>query len=473
VAARFAGRPSRATRPTFAPGGRRIKRLPDDTPDGCAGSSAFKLKMSSRTIFMIRPPLALDDAADDLFLNRGDNSIVRIDQSGTVQARRLLVTSVPGFRAAGIGVSPDARTIWVSGTVPGGGGVVLKAAAFGQGAVTEAMLAAASAGDEVAQGSDLFVMDMDAARGLGPLFNSTSCASCHFAPSIGGMGTTPESFVLPVGRATPGVYSELLGHGGPVSRQNVVDGCGVSAGLPAAANVASLRSAMTLRGTSPLDFIREVDVDAARAAQPEAVRGHKILLADGLTGRFGWKAHSPTLVEFMGEALRDEMGVTSSLQPRDLFAACGADDPAARADGVAATALVAFLNQTDPPAPGATCLVSSGAAVFSAIGCASCHTPSFSGPGARQIHAYTDLLLHDMGPGLADGIVAGSAGGSDFRTAPLWRVSERDPFLHDGRAATIEAAILEHGGQASGAADAYRALDDAARQALRDFLDCI
>jgi CxxC motif-containing protein (DUF1111 family) len=139
---------------------------------------------------------------------------------------------------------------------------------------------------------------------------------------------------------------------------------------------------------------------------------------------------------------------------------------------VPATALVAFLNGVDPPQP-ATCGAMPGAVVFAAAGCASCHTPAFSGPGTRQIRAYTDLLLHDMGEALADGFEQGSATGNEFRTAPLWRVADRAHFLHDGRAVTIPDAILAHGGQAAGAAAAFAALGDDARQALLAFLDCI
>jgi CxxC motif-containing protein (DUF1111 family) len=134
--------------------------------------------------------------------------------------------------------------------------------------------------------------------------------------------------------------------------------------------------------------------------------------------------------------------------------------------------MAAFLNTIDPPVPPADCLTSPGAAVFSSIGCATCHTPLFAGPG-RTINAYTDLLLHDMGPGLADGFVQGSATGNEFRTTPLWRVSERAHFLHDGRAATIPDAINIHGGQAASAAAAFRGLSPQDRQALLDFLNCL
>jgi CxxC motif-containing protein (DUF1111 family) len=122
--------------------------------------------------------------------------------------------------------------------------------------------------------------------------------------------------------------------------------------------------------------------------------------------------------------------------------------------------------------PAAACLASAGATTFATLGCTGCHTPSFPGPG-RTINAYSDLLVHDMGAGFDDHFVAGSAGGTEWRTAPLWRVSDRVHFLHDGRAATISDAIAAHGGQAAPAAAGFAALDASTRQALLDFLGCI
>lgn len=241
--------------------------------------------------------------------------------------------------------------------------------------------------------------------------------------------------------------------------------------MPHQANAISVRNAMTLRGTSLLDFIRERDVDTVRAAQAVSVQGHKNILADGRMGRFGWKAHQATLVEFMGEALRDEMGVTNDITEKDLVRGCGAKKR--KADALVPTALIAFLNQIDPPQPSAECLGSPGAIIFGSIGCATCHTPTFSGPGTRIIRAHTDMLLHDMGPGLADGFEQGSATGSELRTAPLWRVSDRSHFLHDGRASTISDAITAHSGQGTAAAAAFGSLSATDRQALLHYLNCI
>jgi len=132
------------------------------------------------------------------------------------------------------------------------------------------------------------------------------------------------------------------------------------------------------------------------------------------------------------------------------------------------------LNTIDPPAPAAACINSTGAALFESTGCSNCHSPSLAGPGARQmVQLYSDLLLHDMGPGLADQMRQGSALGNEWRTTPLWKLSERGKFLHDGRAMTITDAIMAHGGQAQTARDQFVALDSASKRDLLAFLGCI
>jgi len=117
---------------------------------------------------------------------------------------------------------------------------------------------------------------------------------------------------------------------------------------------------------------------------------------------------------------------------------------------------------------------SAGQLVFQSIGCATCHTPSLPGPGARgPIYPFSDLLLHDMGPALADRMQQASAQGDEWRTMPLWRVSERGRFLHDGRASNLNDAIAAHGGQALHARDLFLALAAPDKQALLAFLNGI
>jgi CxxC motif-containing protein (DUF1111 family) len=323
---------------------------------------------------------------------------------------------------------------------------------------------------------------MTTTQALGPLFNEQSCSGCHNTPAAGGMGSDAQSFVTRIARTQQGGFELLPGHTGPIARQHSIaelgSPCGLPTGVPPQANLTSRRSAMTLRGTAMIDNILESQLRAAAIdpAVPAPVRGRVNLLPDGRIGRFGWKAQTATLVEFMGEAFRDEIGVTNPLAPTDLVNGCGAHILKPEMDALPLTALVAFLNTIDPPVPAAACTASPGAAVFAAVGCANCHKPSYAVPGGGTTlvpRLYSDLLLHKMGPGLSDGFEQGTATGAEFRTAPLWRVSDRTHFLHDGRATSILDAILLHGGQAGDAVAAFNALSSADRQALLAFLGCI
>jgi hypothetical protein len=418
----------------------------------------------------------LGAGSDFYVLNRGNNTIVRMTQSGEiVDEREILAPDAEGFRVNGLAVSDDARWIWVTATLPDHNGVVLQMPTFGAGPVTTSLLDHTGTTGAIAQGAAFFALPFTRDQRLGPLFNGRSCDSCH---NGGGMGTSADSFVRRVAKIEDGMFDPLIGHGGPIARQHSVDELGVPCGLPIGdppqSNTFTSRSAMTLRGTSLIENIRPADIAAVRAAQPAGVRGRLNILADGRVGKFGWKAQTATLVEFMGEALRDEMGVTNPVASHDLVAGCGASILKPEADATALTSLVAFLNTLDPPTPTAACLAAPGAAVFNTTGCATCHTPSLPGPGnATPVRLYSDLLLHDMGPDLADGFAQASASGTEFRTAPLWRVSDGVRFLHDGRARTIQEAIDAHGGQATAARSAFRALSGVDIQALIEFLSCI
>jgi CxxC motif-containing protein (DUF1111 family) len=364
---------------------------------------------------------------------------------------------------------------------------------FGAGRVTTSMIGHArngGANGAVAQGLDVFVNDLGPEQGLGPLFNGRSCDNCHndvaAAPFPGGMGVSPETFVIRVAHVENGLFDPLLGLGGPIARQRSITEFGIPCDLPTGispeANATSRRSAMTLRGTSLLDNIRVADLERVRLLQPLSVQGRLNRLADGRVGRFGWKAQTASLVEFMAEAFRDEIGETSPLAPKDLVSGCGTTRTP-KLDAEPLTSLVAFLNTIDPPVPTAACLASRGAALFAeptegGIGCATCHRPTMFGPGnsganPTTIRPYTDLLLHDMGPRLADGFFQEAANGNEFRTAPLWRVSDRLHLLHDGRAGSLREAIEAHGGQAASAVGRFLSLTLTEQQDLLDFLGCI
>jgi CxxC motif-containing protein (DUF1111 family) len=192
------------------------------------------------------------------------------------------------------------------------------------------------------------------------------------------------------------------------------------------------------------------------------------------------RASDILIVEFMGDASRNEIGLTNSLQPRDEVDGCGANRHPPDVDALVLELGATFLSSINPPVPLVSVFdptgshPSAGQQLFQSIGCASCHTPQLPGPGARApIFAFSDLLLHDMGPELADQMQQGSAQGNEWRTMPLWRASERRRLLHDGRAATLTEATAAHGGQAQQARDLFHGLAEGDKAALLAFVNGI
>jgi CxxC motif-containing protein (DUF1111 family) len=222
---------------------------------------------------------------------------------------------------------------------------------------------------------------------------------------------------------------------------------------------------------------------------------------DGTITRFGWKAQNKSLLTFAGEAYNVEMGITNQLFPQErdetpgcLFNATPEDtlnftstpNPAVLSD---IEAFANFMRLLAPPTPApATPSTESGRSTFAKIGCAQCHTPSLttgkmiaSGSSTRPSAAlsnqtanlFSDLLVHHMGQGLADGITQGGAGPDEFRTAPLWGVGQRVFFLHDGRTTNLVDAIRDHksrGSEANRVIDRFNKLNTQEQQQIIDFL---
>jgi len=227
---------------------------------------------------------------------------------------------------------------------------------------------------------------------------------------------------------------------------------------------------------------------------------------DGTISRFGWKAQNKSLLLFASEAYNVEMGVTNQLftQERDetpgcLFNATPEDTlnftPTSPSGGNPNTAVISdieafanFMRMLAPPAPAAAASSGKGRATFEKIGCAHCHTPSLTtGPkiasGSSTVpsaalsnqtaNLYSDLLVHHMGKGLADGITQGGAGPDEFRSAPLWGVGQRVFFLHDGRTSNLVEAIREHrskGSEANKVIEHFERMKVREQQEVIDFL---
>ncbi len=372
--------------------------------------------------------------------------------------------------------------------------------------------------------------------GLGPIFNAQSCSSCHFKDGRGQPPTrerVPELGLLlrlsvadrdgrprPVAlyggqlqdRAINGVPAEgririthrpvrgRYGDGTPYTllkpRYEIVDRA--FGPLPKDLQI-SPRVAPAVFGVGLLEAVAErVITDHADpgdrdgdgiSGRPNRV-GSERSGGDAL-GRFGWKANVPTVEQQNAGAFNGDIGITTPIFPTENCSA-GQDACRAAANGgspeVDAKKLdrVTFYTRTlavparrdiDDAATAA------GERSFASLGCTACHRPELRTADTdvqalsdQIIRPYTDLLLHDMGAGLADGRPDGLASGSEWRTAPLWgiglvqTVNRHSRFLHDGRARNLQEAILWHGGEAAGAMRRFRALPRADRQNLIAFM---
>jgi CxxC motif-containing protein (DUF1111 family) len=238
----------------------------------------------------------------------------------------------------------------------------------------------------------------------------------------------------------------------------------------------SVRNAPPLYGLGLIDRISDATIRTAATASG-ASKGRPHMVRDALgnehVGRFGWKADTATLEQFVGEAFRNELGITNPIAPVDLVApsgSCGQRASAAlKDDGTAVRAVTAYIASLPPPPSRVGPQHREGEQLFSAIGCVACHTPTLSADGI-DVALYSDLLLHDLGPAMDDRVVQGDAIGKDWRTTPLWGLGMRGRLLHDGRATNVPDAILAHDGEAAAATKAFRQLTWHERASLLAFL---
>ena len=365
-----------------------------------------------------------------------------------------------------------------------------------------------------AAGAEPFDQMFTAADGLGPDFNQPGCLSCHRDGAVRVSAvdaTVPPGFLVrvsqpgsapnggPLAEPTYGLqlqtrttdgsdpeasislrWATVAGHypdGSPYSLRRPVLGVTTHRGPLDPYHWTSIRTAPTMIGLGLLEAIPAASLESAATHEPAGISGRVNRVVDAVTGqaalgRFGWKAGQASVAAQTVTALREDMGITT-------------DGPSPEMDARTLSDLV-FYNRTiavpisrgtDRPA------VQRGAQQFVQSGCASCHTTT-QRTGDDEIaalsnitfHPYTDLLLHDMGAGLADGRTEFAASGREWRTAPLWGLSRRTEvtgtgsFLHDGRARTIEEAVLWHGGEAAAARRAFELLPPERRADVLAFL---
>jgi CxxC motif-containing protein (DUF1111 family) len=364
--------------------------------------------------------------------------------------------------------------------------------------------------------------------GLGPVFNARSCAECHRQGGTGGGGPNANNVTVfglaaadthglpragvvhqkaiapefqetlhqvdPALPAMPSLPLETLNDrdSGPRLTDTVVTqrntpalfGDGLIDAIPDEAIVAQQREHSTAA--------RLVGLNSARDGQ---VRGRVARLADGRVGRFGWKLEFATLNDFVKAACANELGLANPDQPQPT--PLGRPGVKGRGDDLTdaqCSTMADFLRtlpapgQVPPADPAQAALARSGRSLFTSVGCADCHAETL-GPA---VGIYSDLLLHDMGialearagyrpsncgvaippPNVPNEKFAGSLQPTpvEWRTAPLWGVADSAPYLHDGRAATLEEAIELHGGEASGVVERFQQLSPDRRDAVIAFL---
>ncbi len=329
--------------------------------------------------------------------------------------------------------------------------------------------------------------------GLGPLFNSNSCGECHEDPVTGGFGDEVEVHATKF--IAPNFCDPLFQEGGPVIQQQatpLLQAKGIKKEeIPPSATSQALRTTPQLFGFGLIDAIPEDTIlknEDPNDANKDGISGRANRFIDGRVGRFGRKAFTPSLFEFNAGAFPIEQGITTPLQPveetingkpvpPDTDPVPEPEVPQSEVEGV--TDFTRFL--APPPRKDVAGLsekfqVCRGRKVFKKIGCATCHVPFMkTGPSdipalnRRKVFLYSDLLLHDMGPSLAD-ICLGLATPSEFRTEMLMGLHFREGFLHDGRAKTIEEAIIIHAGEAESSREAFKKLKQKEREALLKFL---
>ncbi len=330
-----------------------------------------------------------------------------------------------------------------------------------------------AAGFEAARA--LFDREFGFSDGVGaPRLNGDSCRACHFEPTVGGAGPRGVNVVRHGIINASGEYVEpTVG-----SILHRVTALHTTLNAPqAAATVFELRQTPPLFGLGLIEAIPDAVILAhadPTDADGDGISGRASWVDGGRLGRFGWKAQIPTIDEFARDAVSVELGMTLPYADGMTFGRLQDDDavPDPEVDQATLDSLAFFMRALGPPPrqPGADSGDAvAGEAVFEAVGCAGCHIPALDGPDG-PVPLYSDLLLHEILPEGALGIEEAGASMTEFRTAPLWGLSESGPWLHDGRADTLAEAIDGHDGEAAGVVAAWQALGDADRAALLTFL---
>jgi len=374
------------------------------------------------------------------------------------------------------------------------------------------------------------------AEGLGPRFNLDSCAGCHAFPAVGGSSPAINPQVTHLADMAPGnTIPSFLSRQGPIREARFVnnsDGTpdggvhdlftisgrsdkpsGCSIAQPDFSNTSNIvfRIPTPIFGAGLIEsipdyVIREnLQTDTSGRKSRNGVRGRLNVgfvggtvntnPNDGGVTRFGWKAQNKSLTVFGGEAYNVEQGVTNEMFPNereedpncaknttpesDSDMEVGTSTPS---DVVAFRAFMRFLAPPKPACTGSECSssIQNGHSLASQIGCFTCHTETLTtgksttaALSQQPVNLFSDLAVHHMGTGLADGITQGTAGPDEFRSAPLWGLGQRIFFLHDGRTNDLMQAIQAHqssGSEANTVISNFENLSASEQQDILNFL---
>ncbi len=358
--------------------------------------------------------------------------------------------------------------------------------------------------DDVARfddGDALFGLPFREPDGLGPLFIRSSCAACH-EEGLRGAGLVQKMAVVDAS-GEPAADQSALAFG-PTIRRGLAAGAMTPIEPPEGVPTKlSIRVGPPVLGRGYLEAIADSEIERVaveQAARTDAIHGrihrvaftsvpnpdttfsHHFLGEPNLIGRFGLKARIVTLDEFTADAFQGDMGMTSPMRPDELPNPDGLVDDARPGTDVTIDhidRITFYLRRIAIPLR--VGLTERGAELFAQTMCSACHVPALRTRPDYPIQqladvdapVYTDLLLHDMGDALADGVSDGDAGSRYWRTAPLVGLRFVRTFMHDGRARSVEEAILAHDGEARDAADAFRALAASDRETLISFVEAL
>jgi CxxC motif-containing protein (DUF1111 family) len=346
------------------------------------------------------------------------------------------------------------------------------------------------------------------ADGLGPCYNAQSCRECHQNPVTGGISQITEL------RAGHFNGFNFVDHPGGSLINDRATNAEIQERVLGGNEVRTFRTSLNVLGDGFVEAIGNTTLTNNVAAQPSAKRGTLInvtMFEAGGTrvGRFGWKDQQASLLSFSADAYLNEMGITSSFLPAEntsngTFVGFGSGfDPVPDPEdnGNVDVALFAtFMRATKAPPRGIGAEdgshgpvnpdIAAGSALFNAIGCADCHTRTFTtvAPGTpinggaltvgaaignKIIHPFSDFALHNIGTG--DGIVQNGGQGTrnQLRTPVLWGMRTRDRLMHDGETLNRNESILRHAGQAAGDVANYNNLSTNQKNQLILFLNSL